>query len=269
MEENNVLDFVSALNALEQVSESFKVDAWIPSLNQNLSFKQIDGKQQKELLGAAMDTSVYNSTFTKVFYNIIKNNLIATDKSIVDKFTIADKASIALHLRSKISNTLNVFFDDKKFTIDDVELNSVLEKFKSYKIPTPVTYTAQNDVFKIAVEIKQPTIKSEVDFDEQFKDNLKAEDIKTTENLQKVVTGAFIGEITKYIDNITINDQIVPISTLPFEQKVKLIERLPSNIIQDTVNLISTWKKDLETFLTVKKDEFSQAISIDSTLFLN
>ena len=113
-EENNILDFNQAINTLNDVSKAFTIDAYIPSKNSTLTFKEINAKQQKELLGAAMDTSVYNLGFSNTFYNILKDNLIGDDNTIIDSLTISDRACVALTLKSQISNDLKVTFDDKE-----------------------------------------------------------------------------------------------------------------------------------------------------------
>ena len=50
-EETPILNFNDAINALNSVSDSFKIEVWIPSLQKNISFKEIDAKQQKAILG--------------------------------------------------------------------------------------------------------------------------------------------------------------------------------------------------------------------------
>ena len=101
--EIQLIDFKNALEVLDQISEVFKVDVWIPSTQSYLQFKEIDTKQQKEMLSSAMDNSVYNTTFINVFYDILKQNLLEKDKTIIDNLTIHDKASIAIYLKNQIS----------------------------------------------------------------------------------------------------------------------------------------------------------------------
>jgi hypothetical protein len=63
------LNFNNALEAIEAISNSFTVDAWVPSKEKFYSFKEIDAKQQKTLLSSAMNSSVYNTNFVKTFYS--------------------------------------------------------------------------------------------------------------------------------------------------------------------------------------------------------
>lgn len=268
MSTENVLSFTNALEELNKISEIFKFDVWVPSLKRYFEFKPINGKQQKELLGAAMDTSLYNITFSKVFYSIVKENIVSDDNSIVDSFNLIDKASIALHLRSKISDKITVSFDKIK---EEFEIQPLINGILNYKTPDPASFDCVNAGFSLNVEIKLPTIKNEYDFDTEFKHNKKTEEIKTTEDIQLVVTNAFIGETSKYINKITINSKEILFDSLSYEDKFKLIEKLPSSLIQKIVEQIADWKTNLEKVLTVtsKTSNNTQVINVDSVLFLS
>lgn len=268
--DNNILDFNSALDVLNQVSETFKTEAWIPSKGIFLTFKEIDAKQQKELLSAAIDNSVYNSSFTKTFFNILKNNLIEEDKSILDELDLADKASIAITLKHQIIKELNVIFDEKEKVTEKVNITSIVDKFKKYKSPSPKTISLKNNQFEIKVELKLPLIKSDLVYDEQLKRvKKKADQIKTSEDVQEIVSEAFIGETSKYIQRIWINDTEIETVDLKPEQKIKVVEKLPSGLIQKVLEQISEWKKELDDILTVKHQEYTKVIAIDSLLFLS
>jgi hypothetical protein len=268
-ENEQILDFASALNELNKVVDSFKFDIWIPSLGSYQTFKPLDGKQQKEILGAAVNVSVYNSSFIKAFYNIIKENIVCDNKSIIDSFNLIDKAAIALGLRSKISNKLNIFFDEKKEIVRDIDIQPIIDGFKSYTPPKDLIFTTNNEEYNLQVIVSYPTIKKEYDYDNQFKVDKKPDDIKTTEDVEKIVTNAFIGETCKYIKSISINSQEIGFDNLTAEQKTKLIEKLPSSLIQKVVDQITVWKTELDKILTVSVNNAKQVISIDSVLFLN
>jgi hypothetical protein len=266
---NTILDFNSALSALDKVSESFKIDAWIPSKGSYLPFRGLDAKQQKTLLGAAMDTSVYNTSFIKGFYNILKQNLLLDDKSVIDSLTLIDKASVALSLKSEVSDQINVVFDEENKITAKFDINPILEKFKSFKTPEAVILDAISNSYTLKVEILYPTIKVEVDYDDQYKGNKKPEDVKTSEDIQKLITEAFIGETSKFINKVWINDDEVILIDLKFEQRIKLIEKLPSNLIQKILVVINEWKTNFDEILTVKQENYTKTVSIDSLLFLN
>jgi hypothetical protein len=268
--ENNILDFNSALEVLSQVSETFKTEAWIPSKGSFLTFKEIDAKQQKELLSAAMENSVYNTSFSKTFFNILKNNLIKEEKSILDELDLADKASIAIALKHQIGKEINVIFDEKNKISEKVSIDLIIKKFQEYHSPSPKTISIKNENVEIKIELKLPLIKTDLLYDEQLKKvKKKADQIKTSEDVQEIVSEAFIGETSKYIQKVWINDTEIETIDLKPDQKIKIVEKLPSGLIQKILEQISEWKKELDEVLTVKHQEYTKVIAIDSLLFLS
>lgn len=271
--ENNVLNFDKALQILTQASDSFTLDVWIPSLTRNVVFKQLDAKQQKELLSSVMDTSVYNINFIKTFYDILKTNITEKDVSI-DDFTLFDKIIIALSLKKQISKDLNVVFDEKNQISEKFNIDDILEKAKIYCITLQnfVTETS-NEKFSIKVELTYPTVKKEYDYDTQYKKNKKTEDLKSTEEVQNIISEAFIGETSKYINRIWINDDEIDCNKITVNQKIRIIETFPSSLIQKILEQIAVWKKSVDDVLTVKKTlnnkEYTKVISVDSLMFFN
>jgi hypothetical protein len=275
MEENiepeiSLIDFKNALSALDEISQTFKVDVWIPSKNKCLPFKEIDTKQQKEILGAAMDSSVYNSTFINVFYDILKNNLLLEDKTIIDDLTIYDKSCVALYLKSQISNELNVLFDEKNNISKKVLLNEIIEKFKTYKTPEKEKIKVLNDTISLSVEISLPTVLDELQHDKQLsKTYKKTNQVKNNDDVKNIISDAFIVETSKYIKKLWINEVEVELNSDRLDQKIKLIEKLPSALIQKVLEQISKWKKTVDDILLVEHDEYKKVIGIDSLLFLS
>ena len=268
-DETNILDFNQAINTLSEVSNTFTIEAYVPSKKATLTFKEINAKQQKDLLGAAMDTSVYNLGFSNAFYNILNDNLISEDRSVIDTLTISDKACIALQLKGQVSNELKVVFDDKNEISGTINVQEIVTKFYSYITPENEVLDLINDKVILKAEVRYPTLKVELDYDVEFKKNKKTEDIKTNQDVQNIITAAFIGETSKYISKIWINENEVDLDSMSFKQRVGIVEKLPSGLLQKILEKISSWKKDLDTVLTVKQDEYEKVISIDSLLFLS
>lgn len=268
IQENTVLDFNAAINALNNASESFKIDVYIPSKQKSISFKEIDAKQQKSLLSAAIDNSVYNSDFIKTFYNILKENILLEDKSVIDDLSLADRSFIAIALRSQVSDELVVKFNDQ--ISEKIDLKAVISKFNDYKTPTPEEIEVKNNDVTIIAGISLPTIKIELDYEENFyKDYKKIDEIKSNKDIQAIISDAFISETSKYISYISVNGSKFDFNTMSFNQKLRIVEKLPSGLIQKILEKISVWKKDIDLVLTVSHGENTKIISIDSMLFLS
>jgi hypothetical protein len=264
-EENINLGFEDALKALDSASDLFKIDVYIPSKQKTLSFKEIDAKQQKSLLNVAIDDNVYGSDFNKVFYTILKSNILGEDSSIIDELNVADRSFIGISLRNQISPDINVKFTDE--ITEKINLNEVISKFTTYKVPNSETLEVKNDNVTLNVNISLPNLKKELDYNEDFfKDYKKS---NNNDDIKKVISEAFIGEITKYINSVKLNENTFNFETLSTNQKLRIVEKLPSGLIQKILNKISDWKKDIDDVLTVTNGENTKVISIDSLLFLS
>lgn len=268
-QELQLIDFNNAIEALNEISEIFKVDVWIPSKQSYLQFKEIDTKQQKDMLGSAMDSSVYNTTFIGVFYEILKQNILEKDKTIIDDLTIYDKASIAIYLKNQISNELNVIFDDKNNISAKINLNDIIEKFKAYKTPKNEIIKIVNKNVSLAIEVGLPTVLIEIQHDKQMSKNYKkSNQVKNNDDVKNIISDAFIVETSKYIKKIWINDSEVDLNSDRIDQKLKIIEKMPSVIIQKVLEQISKWKKEIDDILIVEHEDYKKVIGIDSLLFL-
>lgn len=273
-EDNVILDFDKALNLLDSISDIFKIDIWIPSIKKLISFKEMEAKQQKLLLAAAMENTLYNYLFSKSFYEIINQNLIETDdfkKEDLDKLNIFDKASIAIHLRNQISNKLKVVFSGSEEKVsENIELESVIEKIKNIEYKDNIYVDMVNGDTSIKVLLKLPSIKNEMIYDEEVSKLFKkSNDIKTDDDVKTLVTEAFISEASKYISKIYISSQEIDFESLTLKQKIQITERLSSTIMQKILETVSEWKSILDSALEVKYKEYTSTIKIDSILFLN
>jgi hypothetical protein len=259
------LGFEDALKALDSASDLFKIDVFIPSKQRTLSFKEIDAKQQKSLLNVAIDDNVYGSDFNKAFFSILKSNILGEDSSIIDELNVADRSFIGISLRSQISPDINVKFTDEKS--EKINLNDIISKFKTYKLPSSETLEIKNDNVTLSVNISLPTLRKELDYNEEFfKDYKKS---SNNDDIKKVISEAFIGEISKYINSVKLNENTFNFETLSTNQKLRIVEKLPSGLIQKVLNKISDWKKDIDGILTVSSGENTKVISVDSLLFLS
>ena len=265
-ENTTLLSFSEALNALDNASkESFLAEAWIPSLKKNIKIKEITAKQQKSLIESAIDSTVSKSTFTKAFYEIILANCLE-DKSVIEQFTIVDKASIAFAMRYQISNTLKVVYSNEPKIENDLNLNDIISKFISYNHPEKEVISFSKNSVNIEVDICLPTILDEIKIDPFVYGKDKNED--QVEEIKSVILGAFLGETAKYIKDIRINDKAIGYSTLNVSQKIQFVEKFPATLVQNILSKVVKWKEELDNVYTVSYENISKTIEVDSLLFL-
>lgn len=274
-EENNILNFEDALKVLDTVSETFSVNVWIPSKKKEYTFKEIDAKQQKNMLSTAMNSSIYNTNFVKNLYSILNSNFLdKKNYEDLNNFTVFDKFSIAVSLKDKISDETSITFDEKNNIVKKVSLKPIIEKFKTFETPDNEIIEVDNQNVKIKLEISVPTIQNELQYEEQLhKKEKKVDDIKDSDEIQRIVSEAFIGETTKYIKTIYINDNNLNFENVDFLKKIKLVEKLPSGILQKILAIVSKWKAEIDSVLTLSIVEdgktYTKVLNIDSVLFLN
>jgi hypothetical protein len=274
-ENNNILNFEDALKVLDTVSETFSVNVWIPSKKKEYTFKEIDAKQQKNMLSTAMNSSIYNTNFVKNLYSILNSNFLDKKNSEdLNNFTVFDKFSIAVSLKDKISDETSITFDEKNNIVKKVSLKPIIEKFKTFETPDNEFIEVDNQNVKIKLEISVPTIQNELQYEEQLhKKEKKVDDIKDSDEIQRIVSEAFIGETTKYIKTIYINDNNLNFENVDFLKKIKLVEKLPSGILQKILAIVSKWKAEIDSVLTLSIVEdgktYTKVLNIDSVLFLN
>jgi hypothetical protein len=268
--ENTSTNFDTALEALSNLSNNFTVSVPIFSTPQVLEFKEINAKQQKELIQSITDTSLYKVAFTKLFYTILKENLLIQSFNI-DQLTIFDKIIVGLYLRSKISSKLNVIFQDNPIITEVIDLQKIINNISNYNHPTEFILKEIKNNIDLEIKISVPIIKLELEYEEElYKNYKKADDIKNVNEIGSIVSDAFIGEISKYISYIRFGNTEINLDTLTPKQRIKVTEKLTADIIQKVLEKVSEWRQNLDKFLTVKHSEnkLAKVLTIDNLLFL-
>ena len=262
-EEEVKFDLNSALESLSSLVESYNSEIYIPSKKEKISVKEINASQQKELLSAAIDNSIFNTNFINVFYKILSEIL---PEDYLKTLTIFDKAALAIGIRKQISDTLKVQNDEKSEKFD-ISLSDVIKNFESYEHPESAKFGDK----KLVINISVPTLLLEKEYEsEMHRKDKTVDEIKTTKDIKDVISKEFLGELSKYIQNVKIKSAVFDFETLSFSQRISVVEKLPSSLIQEILTKLTLWKKELDEVLTVKlSDSESHTIKIDSLLFIN
>lgn len=270
MNESTAQNFNDILNSLKEVSDSFSLSIYIPSLKTNIEFKELNTKQQKELLETVTDTSIYKTKFTQTFLKIIKENLISKEVNI-EQLTIYDKLYIGLFLRSKISNTLNVVFSENPTYSEVIDIKPIVDNSVKYVHPEKETITLVKDNTTINVEVCVPTIVLESKYESELsKTYKKIDDVKNINDMGSLLSDAFIGEVSKYISKISFDDKNVDLEGLTVNQRIRLTELLTADLTQKVLQKIADWKEELDSIMLVtsKNKEHKKIIALDNLLFL-
>ena len=120
----------------------------------------------------------------------------------------------------------------------------------------------------IDITVSAPTLKDEYKFDKYIYGNLNKKE-NEFEEFKGIIGAAFLGETSKYIKEISINNSSTNFSKLHIPQKIQFVERLPAVLVQKIVDKIVSWKSDLEKVSTVVYEDLEKNIELNNLIFLN
>ena len=257
---NEMGSMEEVLGLMDRVNEVFSYEVWIPSLNKNVMFRELNTNQQKRLIKAIIDSPVYNTEFIFALKKIIQENCVDSNVN-VDELTIMDKAIIAMKMRSVsigdiIELKIPVGTEENPSTIQrGISIEKLLKDIKkNIKLPDPEIITDERGVYSITCSI--PTILAEYKLEDEMRKNSNSRDIKNYDELRQSVGDIFMGEIAKYIKDITIGDgdksTTIDLNALSFKNRITLIGKLPERIVKNVVKYIEKTKKAIDGITLVK-----------------
>jgi len=250
---NTTKDLKDILSTIDSINSAFTYDVWIPSLNKNVSFKELNTAQQKRLVKTIVDSPVYNTQFILALRDIITENCV--EKIDISKLTLVDKFFIALKIRSvSVGDTIEIEFDKNNrrgFSIERI-LSDGITNYKNIE-DTIITEGAYS------ITCGVPTIQTEYALEKELRDTntlIQDLEIKTTDELRKTIGDVFIGELVKYISLISIikDDKRIDINfnDINFRNRMAIIERLPMKIIDKIIEFINTVKTEINKIILFK-----------------
>lgn len=265
-----IKDFLSALKELDQTTG---FDTFIPSLQKEIKFKQLTTEQLKSILKTVVDSPIYNSRFITSFNNIIKENCL--DESVnINKLNIYDKLLILFKTRIESISPEFVFqFSDEEIKENNltftgeakktINLKEHLEEFlkKEYVfLPEVIEYES------CSLTCNLPTIDTENKLEKELHKNIKIE-VESTDELREIIGETFINELTKYITDITIGENKLDLSSLDFKNRVKVVEQLPTNIVNKVLKYIESYRSKIKELTSINISGINKDIPSDASFF--
>ena len=259
----------SILEALKELDEQNTFKLEIPSLQKEVSFKQLSTEQLKSILKTVVDSPIYNSQFIVTINRIIKENC-ATETINTDQFTIYDKIIVLFKLRlESLSSEYEVNFteeEQKKQTcpaIYSLNLKDHFEKFitKNHQF---LPLTIEHNGCKVICTI--PTISTENKLEQELHKNIKIE-VESTDELREIVGETFINELTKYISTVSVGDSSENLLNLSFKNRIKVVEQLPTSLINKVLKYIENYRNCLKELTTLNLFGIEKDIPLDASFF--
>jgi len=244
----NVTDI---LKQLEKLNEASGVNVYIPSLKKAVRFKNLNLKQQKDLLKSSIDDTLTRLSFTTKFFSIIKENAI--DYIDASKLLIIDRLSIAIALRSAgLSSVYN-----------SINLNDLITQIQSTAIDSTILKST-TDTQGLTVNLEAPTLGTDNDINlatiAKLK-NVSDRDVKTQ------IGELFVHEIVKFIHSVTFKtddgEQNVVFANLSTDNKIAITEKLPSTATNKILDFIKTYRVFENKFSTLN----DVSVEVDSSFF--
>tara|TARA_R110002020_G_scaffold33501_2_gene101985 strand:- start:4170 stop:4910 length:741 start_codon:yes stop_codon:yes gene_type:complete len=237
----NVSNFISKLDKLGEES----IDVYLPSKKKAIKVKPLNLKQQKDLISSVLDGLKGSLDFNKTLNSVILSNSGESDLKVYDKVPFI----ISLR-REALGNTVYV---DKK----PIDLDEIIKNIK--KNPLKIKDTKSITFKNLKINLQVPTLREENVLLSKCENDIDNDDA----TLKEGVGLLYIVELIKYINSLEIDDQVLDMSEIRINERVKLVEKLPLNVYSELSKFIEAINIYNNSLLTVGEIE----LDIDSEFF--
>jgi len=231
------------INKLSELKKEFKV--FLPSIKKEVTAKQINLKQQKDIISTAVNGVLGALQFSKAVNELIIENVDSDNMFTFDRIP----ALLALRVESlgdkiKLENG------------DIVSLKDSLERAKD--IPS-FNLVKEVKIDSIKVKLRIPSLQEENII---LKRCIQEIDKLKSENLSEAMGLIYIFELIKTIKSVEVEEEVVDFNELKVVDRVKIVEQLPLELYDDITSFLSPIVKFEENILTVNES----IIPIDTSL---
>ena len=244
------------LKNIKDLKARDRVSVYMPTSGNTEVFTPLTVKQQKDILSSGVDTEIENLTFANITNAIIKENQQSSQKIL-----ITDKPLILLQLRKHACGSeLIVEEGDEKHIVNLDQHISQCKNIKSYKQEFEITH----DVIKIQGQI--PDLDKDTTFNKQFTKNVKKG--KTKLKINDVIGDIYVTELVKYIDTISIDDNIIKYGEgVTAENMIEIFENLPLQVSTALANEVKDLREVENECLNSSQLPENIRITIRASLF--
>ena len=259
MSEISNKEFNELLNSLA-TSETFSLEL---TDGQSYTFRQLTTNQLKELIKTVVDSPLTQSAFNTTISKVMKESIVEEGIS-VSTFNTVDRLLFCLSTRiESLSPSLTITQENESIEVNLLDVRNNISKAvkENSHLFTSQSVISSNGTVELTYGI--PTIGIENQLNDEFYKNTDIS-VETPNELRKVLGEAFINEIAKTIQTITINTQTLDLNAGSFKSRLKTVESLPASLIQKVIEFAEQYKKVTDEPLTVKE---KYTVPIDGSLF--
>lgn len=199
------------------------ITAYSPSKSKKVKFYPLTLSQQKQIIETAGDPTLSILAFNKLFYNILKENIIDDD---INQYNTVDRVVFTLALRAHLSDEVELEDESK------ISLLTLINRNVDIKPDlNNITITANEFVFECAA----PTL----DIDNKINDMILKKHKKINDDtLSLLISDLYVYEILKFIKTLSVGER-----TINFEdnyvQALELLNNIDSKLLIDIADFIN------------------------------
>jgi hypothetical protein len=251
------------LQMLKEIETSFTYSVYIPSLQKEISFKQLTTEQLKNLYKTAINKVILNIEFNSRFNEIIKQNCLDKDINI-DNLTVYDKVFIFIKTRLEcLSGEVKFILTEEEKedlnTEDNSVIVSLIEHYNNF-VNKKITFEKQTyEANSCTVVCDLPTLSIENKFQQELTSATLSE-TNTSDKLAEIVGDTFVNEVTKYIISLKVKDTTINLKETDFKTRIDIVKALPSILIKKVLEYIENYKQRVNELLSIPIDINSQII---------
>lgn len=235
------------LAKLHELNTSNLIEAYVPSVDRSVKFKQISVRQQKDIIKSSLDGILSGITLNNIINSIITDN--AVDQKL---FLVTDKVSTILSMR--------VAAFGSTYTLEDGKIVDLSDILKS----KPVYGAINNDVISfqetIRVQLSIPDLAEDTVVNNSLIVELKKnKDIEAGDAMALM----YIYEIAKFIKSVSVDSQEIDFRQLKLAERLQIVESMPVSLNNEITSYIQQLRKIESDYLTLD----GVSVLIDARMF--
>lgn len=242
------------LKDLDSARDKNVTSIWLPFAATNKSFMAIGGLQQKKIMQFSLDDKLVKPDLIQAISHMIRDN--CKDLINIDNITMLDRSIICLCMREAfIKPTYVVKKNDLPVTVD---LTKLIAANKDKVFPEELR-TREVKSGEYTFTLAPYSIVKDYKYSSHLDSRLAA--LKITSHIMAEV---YMYEVAKYITKINVRGNEIPASSLSVNDVLAILDKLPTDVIQEFIKYIEDLKKAEDEFLTID----GHTLVIDGTFFV-
>jgi hypothetical protein len=217
-------------------------DVFLPHKHLNITFKHLNTQQFNKIIASY---TINTTSLNKEVIDILQENVL-TENINLFTLTVFDFAYILLNTKKNcLSDELVVFFTEdeiQNYGVEEYKTYSITELLKEKEEVLPVPPLTVN-VDDITVVCSSPSVRKELEYTVSTQPPF--------ENEEEYIENLLLNTITKYIDEIKINDIVYSFSTYNLNNNYHIVKSLPAKVIKQVIKAIEKIKAPSTRLMTL------------------